>query len=137
MHLDDSITRLVQEIEDLCKGNDNVPRQLLYKSISAVRIGYMNRRDIYDTLGGPILVILYCISATPKATIYRKSAGMARTDNICCTKTPTSLIMAAIEGIKSQLCHIVVILCYNSIHIAFDNHFLLLWYRGLQQVSNV
>ncbi len=63
--------------------------------------GYINRRDIYNVLGGPILVVLYYINAISKAVIYRKSAKMTRTDSIYCMKTPISLVTTTIREIKS------------------------------------
>ncbi len=131
LYLGDSITRFVQEIEDLYKGNDNVLRQLLYEDISMTRTGYTNRRNIYNVLGGPILVVLYCTNVILKAIICRKSTKTVRIDSICCIRVFISLIMAIMERIKFQLYHITVISCYSNIYIAFDDYLLLFRYKGL------
>ncbi len=131
MYLGGGVTGLVQEIEDLCKGNNNIPKQLLYKDISVAGTGHANRGDIYNVLGGPILVILYHTNAASKAAICRKSVGVARTNNMHYTRASINLVMATIGGIKSQSYHIAVISYYNNIHIVLDDHFLLLRYKGL------
>ncbi len=132
LHLDDGVTRLVQEVEDLCKGSDNAPKQLLYEGVSVAGTGCASRGDSYDALGGPTLVILYRVSTTPKTAAYGKSVEVARTDNTRCTRAPISLVMTVVGGIKSQLCHITVISYCNNIYIVFGDHFLLFWYKGLQ-----
>ncbi len=131
MCLGGGITGLIQEVEDLCKENNNVPRQLLYEDMSVVETGCTNRGDIYDAFGRPILVILYHTNAISKAAIYRKSIEVARMDNICYVRMPTSLVTTIMGGIKSQLYHATVVSYCNNIYVAFGDYFLFLRYRGL------
>ncbi len=101
LRLSGGIIRLIQEVEDLCKGSDNILRQLLYEGVSAARTEHTSKGDIYDTFGGPILMILYHTNTILKAIVCRKSVGVVKTDNICYMRVPTSLIMTTIGGIKS------------------------------------
>ncbi len=95
------------------------------------RTGHINREDIYDVFGGPILVILYYINTILKAAICRKSTKVVKTDSIHYIRASTNLITTAIGRIKSQPCHITVIPCYNNIYIVLGDHFLLFRHRGL------
>ncbi len=137
LRLGGDITGLIQEVEDFCKGNDNILKQLLYEGVSTAETGCVSRGDIYDALGGPILVILYRISAISKAVACGKSVGVVKTDNMCYVRVPINLVTVMMGGIKSQLHHIAVVSCCNNVYIAFGDYFLLLRYRRLQWVSNV